>query len=346
MLRRSMRTALETMETLHEQKLGAFPRNYELWYTYLEGQNADLNAAIDGLMRVNGRITHEEADAILRRHMHSDLSTDTIDQVCASLTGWLYTIVQEVAAGSTTITEYSKSLETATEQLAAVNDPGLRGIVGRLVAATDDTRARNEHLERSLGDAQTQLMEMRETLETVSKEVITDQLTSLTNRRYFDHMLAETMLQSFHAGKDMALIMGDVDNFKAFNDTWGHQTGDQVLKIVSTVIRRSTKGRDIACRYGGEEFAIILPDTKMVHASKVADDIRAEVMTKKLVRKSSGATLGRVTMSFGVTALRSGDTPPDVVKRADRALYAAKHAGRNCVKVSTDTADKETNAAA
>lgn len=336
MARRSMRTALETLEALHSHKLSASPRNYELWYTYYEGRNAGLNKAVDSILHANGAITNEEIDEICRSHLTPSADVDGIHRVCAGLTSWLYTIVREVADGSSDLNRYTKTLNTAKSELSTIEDPRLGAIIGNLVSATNTVQERNLHLEGRLHEAQAQITEMRETMESVRTEVITDQLTGLSNRRYFDHVLAETMCKSFEAGHDMALILGDVDHFKTFNDTWGHQTGDQVLKLVSGVIRRSTKGRDTAARYGGEEFAIILPETRLRDARTVADGIRNEIMAKRLVRKSSGSDLGRVTISFGITALVKGDTAEDIIERADRALYAAKHAGRNCVRMSTD----------
>ncbi len=338
--------ALDTIERVHSLGLGAFPRNYELWYTYFEGQNSDLNAAVDSLINANGFISHDEADAICRKYLRPQSDVDSIENVCTRLTSWLYTIVREVAEGQSTITDYSNSLESATEELAGLDDERLNGVVQKLIDATTVMQERNSHLETRLQEAHTQMADMRTTMEAVRNEVITDQLTSLSNRRYFDHVLTEAIRHSFDTGQDLSLILGDVDSFKSFNDTWGHQTGDQVLKLVSSVIRRSIKGRDVAARYGGEEFAVILPETRLRDAKTLADSIRSEIMMKKLVRKSSGATIGRVTISFGIATLRAGDTAEDIIERADKALYAAKRAGRNCVKMSTDVESAEDRSAA
>lgn len=332
-----MKTALQAMERLHALGLGAFPQNYTLWFTYYEGQNSDLNAAVDSLLNARGTLTAEEADAISRQFLQSGSNyVDELERVCGDLTSWLYTIVKEVADGGNSITAYNRSLVDATDELRQMNEPAVAGVVQSLIDATATIQRQNQLLEDRLQEAQSQIVEMRETMDTVRREVITDQLTSLSNRRYFDHVLAESMRKSFDEGQDLSLIMGDVDNFKMFNDTWGHQTGDQVLKLVSSVIRRSIKGKDVAARYGGEEFAVILPNTRMQDASTLANNIRNEVLQKKLIRKSSGATIGRVTMSFGVASLRNGDSPEELIERADQALYQAKGAGRNCVRMAAD----------
>ena len=131
-------------------------------------------------------------------------------------------------------------------------------------------------------------------------------------------------------------MMTDIDHFKKFNDTYGHLTGDQVLRLVAMSVKQNVKGQDIAARYGGEEFAIVLPNTVLRSAITVADHIRRAVMTKELMKRSTGEHLGRVTISIGVAALRPGDTPQSLIERADTCLYAAKRCGRNRVICETD----------
>jgi diguanylate cyclase len=130
--------------------------------------------------------------------------------------------------------------------------------------------------------------------------------------------------------------MCDIDHFKQFNDTHGHQTGDQVLRLVGAAIKGSVKGRDVAARYGGEEFSIILPATTIDSAVLVADQIRQAIMAKELIKRSTGESLGRITMSFGVAAHREGERPENLIERADACLYASKRNGRNRVTDEND----------
>ena len=326
-------------------RLSATPRTYELFYTYIEAQHTDLVAAVNALLRNNGVLTPDEVDALSTKYLGQDRSLPTAYGVCTSLTEWLGRISEDVEAGASGLIDYSQSLDQVTAHMEDAGGDVLVPLVQELAMATRAARERNAALEHRLVEAHSQIEGMRHTMETVRNEVITDQLTGLSNRRYFDHVMAETMHRSFEHGQDMALILGDVDHFKAFNDTWGHQTGDQVLKLVSNVIRRSIKGRDVGARYGGEEFAIILPQTRMLDGRKLADAIRNEVSAKKLIKKSTGATLGRVTMSFGVAGLCSGDTVEEMIERADKALYAAKRAGRNCVRIADQGIDAVQRAA-
>src|SRR5207245_4474569 len=130
-------------------------------------------------------------------------------------------------------------------------------------------------------------------------------------------------------GEALSLMLTDIDQFKRFNDVFGHLTGDQVLRLVAHSVKQNVKGQDIAARYGGEEFAVLLPNTALRQALTVADHIRRAVMTKELMKRSTGEHLGRVTVSVGVAMLKPGDDTDSLIERADACLYAAKRNGRN-----------------
>jgi diguanylate cyclase len=130
--------------------------------------------------------------------------------------------------------------------------------------------------------------------------------------------------------------MCDIDHFKKFNDSWGHQTGDQVLRLVANCLSDNVKGRDTAARYGGEEFVVLLRGTALADAARIADQIRHGVEGKKLVKKSTGDVLGTITISIGVAQFAPGETIEAVVRRADTCLYGAKHHGRNLVIAQDD----------
>src|SRR5262249_50781602 len=130
-------------------------------------------------------------------------------------------------------------------------------------------------------------------------------------------------------GEPLSLLLLDIDHFKAFNDRFGHTTGDQMLKLVAHVARQNTKGRDLVARIGGEEFAVLLPQTTLQQAIGVAERIRGAVMATELKKKSTGERLGRVTISAGTATAHKADTLESFIERTDRFLYAAKRSGRN-----------------
>ena len=148
-----------------------------------------------------------------------------------------------------------------------------------------------------------EINQLQENLETVRTESLTDPLTQLANRKFFDSLAEATNADS--SKERLSLLMADIDHFKKFNDSFGHLTGDQVLRLVAMAVKQNVKGQDTAARYGGEEFAIVLPNTVLRSAITVADHIRRAVMTKELMKRSTGEHLGRVTLSVGVASLRA-----------------------------------------
>ena len=195
----------------------------------------------------------------------------------------------------------------------------------------------NHALEQRLNASKEEINQLQENLEAVRTESLTDPLTSLANRKYFDDSArAGDRAKRAERSEPLSLVMTDIDHFKTFNDTWGHLTGDQVLRLVAMSVKQNVKGQDIAARYGGEEFAVILPNTVLRSALTVADHIRRAVMIKELMKRSTGQNLGRVTISLGVATARKGDTAQSLIERADACLYAAKRNGRNRVICETD----------
>jgi diguanylate cyclase (GGDEF)-like protein len=162
----------------------------------------------------------------------------------------------------------------------------------------------------------------------------TDPLTELANRRHLMHTLAQGFQRSSRSGHPLALIMADIDHFKAINDTYGHQQGDVALKAVAETLRSNLREYDLAARFGGEEFALVLPETDAPGAVQVAERVRATVQG---LRFTGPLERLRMTISLGVTTLpnKAVKDIEDLIRLADDALYGAKHEGRNRVILSS-----------
>ena len=171
---------------------------------------------------------------------------------------------------------------------------------------------------------------LRNRLQESVELAITDPLTGLHNRRYMESHLKTLADESRRSGRPLSILIADIDHFKGINDTHGHDSGDVVLKDFSERFRRNTRGIDLACRLGGEEFVIIMPDTDIARAYQVGERLRACVAADPFPIRPDMQI--RVTVSVGIATLeRQDDTPETVFKRADNALYAAKRRGRNRV---------------
>lgn len=180
-----------------------------------------------------------------------------------------------------------------------------------------------------------EVIRLRREVKELSELARTDTLTGIFNYRHFIHSLDLEMERSRRSDRSTALIMLDLDLFKRVNDNWGHDAGNIVLKKTADIIRNSTRKLDIACRYGGEEFAIIIPSTSLLIGIQVAERIRNLIANTSFV--FDGQTVN-ISASFGVDIFQGSDdeTPESFIKRTDEYLYQAKNQGRNCVCHATD----------
>ena len=158
---------------------------------------------------------------------------------------------------------------------------------------------------------------------------MTDALTSLANRKAFDEAMERACGDAEIAPLTLAMI--DIDHFKRFNDTWGHQTGDQVIRYVASVIGRLGAAPRMASRYGGEEFAILFPSERSEHVMRALEAVRIEIASRMLKRRSTNEDLGTVSISAGVAQRLPGETALALMERADTALYTSKRTGRDKV---------------
>jgi two-component system cell cycle response regulator len=176
-------------------------------------------------------------------------------------------------------------------------------------------------------------MELRKSVEQTLEMAVSDSLTGLYNRRYLDNHLPGMVEKAVGRNSPLSLIMCDIDHFKAVNDTFGHDIGDEVIREFAKRLCKNIRVIDLACRYGGEEFVVVMPDTDTALAEVAAERIRAEV-AQHLFVVAEGREQLSVTVSMGIASMTdAGDTPGKLIKRADIALYNAKRGGRNTVTV-------------
>src|SRR6267154_88927 len=171
---------------------------------------------------------------------------------------------------------------------------------------------------------------LRDNVQMSIEMAITDALTGLHNRRYMESHIGALIEQASARGKPLAVSLLDIDFFKSVNDTYGHDAGDDVLREFANRIRKSIRGIDLACRYGGEEFVVLMPETDLAVAAAVSERLRRRIASEPF-RVQQGARQIEVTISIGIAALGGGDDAAMLVKRADQALFRAKRDGRNRV---------------
>ena len=315
----------------------ASPRNFEIWYNYATGYNQPLNQSINEALSKKGTLSETDLEDIYDTYIAMSRLGDRIDSVNTRVLDEIKQVISTIDAATGSATSYSKRLSLASEKLAQAKDgEALRAVIEHLVQGAKEMEQNNKKLETSLASSRQEIEQLQENLETVRLESLTDPLTTLSNRKYFDAALAKGIADATEKNEPLSLLMADIDHFKGFNDQYGHLTGDQVLRLVALAVKQNVKGRDVAARYGGEEFIISLPNTTLQSAITVADHIRRAVMTKELMRRSNGERLGRVTISIGAAVLHPGDTAQLLIDRADKCLYVAKRNGRNRVICEVD----------
>ena len=334
---RTMAFAEVALGQIRSLRQTAVPRNYEIWYVYATGYNAPLNKIINETLARSGKLTEADLEQIYDTYLSHIKTTDRIDKVGARVIGEIDDVMVLLTDALGMSASYNASLDGATQKLSSAKTrEQVKAVVQSLMKSTHEMRETNKALEERLTLSKSEISNLQQSLEAIRAESLTDPLTGLGNRKYFDRMIEMEVQNAQAAGEPLSLLMFDIDHFKSFNDSYGHLTGDQVLRLVGLSLKQTIKGRDITARYGGEEFAVVLPNTALRQALTVADHIRRAVMAKELKKKSTGEILGRVTISVGVSMLKPGDDTDSLIERADACLYAAKRNGRNRVVCEVD----------
>ncbi len=334
---RTMAFAEVALGQIKSLRQTAVPRNYEIWYVYATGYNPPLNKVINETLARHGKLTEADLEQIYETYLSHIKTTDRIDKVGARVIGEIDDVMALISDALGMSASYDDSLSGATQKLSVARDrEQIKAIVETLVQSTRDMRDTNKALEDRLSLSKNEISNLQQSLEAIRAESLTDPLTGLGNRKYFDRSIETAVQNALATGEPLSLLMFDIDHFKSFNDSYGHLTGDQVLRLVGMSLKQTIKGQDVTARYGGEEFVVVLPNTALRQALTVADHIRRAVMAKELKKKSTGEILGRVTISVGVSMLKPGDDTESLIERADSCLYAAKRNGRNRVICEVD----------
>src|ERR1700691_4561929 len=296
----------------------AVPRNYEIWYVYATGYNSPLNKIINETLARNGKLTEADLEQIYETYLSHIKTTDRIDKVGARVIGEIDDVMRLIGDALGMSASYNASLTCASKKLSAAADrEQVMKVVDTLVKTTHEMRDTTRALEERLTLSKTEISNLQQSLEAIRAERLTDPLTGLGNRKYFDRSIDAAIETALAAGEPLSLLMFDIDYFKSFNDSYGHLTGDQVMRLVGMSLKQTIKGQDITARYGGEEFAVVLPNTALRQALTVADHIRRAVMSKELKKKSTGEILGRVTISVGVSMLKPEDDADSLIERGE-----------------------------
>lgn len=324
--------AKNALDGMSEHSVAATPENFQVWYTHVAGRNPNLSHMISILVDNDQSFTSSISQDIYDRFFTTDIGDDVLHETADRITGELKRIMEYVGEAGEGVTKYGTTLKTAEGAFSSEDDiGGLRAVIDSVLTETRKMEEINNKLEQKLDDSTSEVSQLRGDLEDMRKEALTDALTGIANRRLFDMELRRAARDAMESGDKLSLLMIDIDHFKKFNDAYGHQVGDEVLKLLANTLRKAVKGDDLPARYGGEEFAVVLPQTDVQGAVSVAESIRDRISNKKLVNRKTNTNLGKITVSIGVAQFEYGEKLAHLIRRADQSLYTAKHKGRDQV---------------
>jgi diguanylate cyclase len=326
-----LRLALPLMT---KQLAAAHPISYAVWYEYVSGINASLKRDVDARQQAGHSLSEATTAELFRKHV-ADVDEATLNRLQLELHRLLSETAESVrhshqhaADYGVTLEQFSQALLTRREQNP--DDP-LQQTLSLVVQHTVQIKSTIAELQQALHSSRGEVDQLRSELERMREEVHTDALSGLLNRRFFDQSL-RTLLDVANAEhSSLCLVLVDIDSFKRINDTYGHLFGDRVIRVVAQVLKANTKGRDLAVRYGGEEFALLLPQTPIAGAQALAHQIRTTIEKASIRRQDTDQPVGSVTVSAGISLYQFGEAADAFIRRADQALYASKNRGKNCV---------------
>jgi len=329
-IEQSFITLKKTVPLLVKHQISAIPTNYALWYTYVTNESSDLNQQLDALIE-NGQPLSKLKAKDLHLQYVSDKENITALDLRQSIEGMLIELSQTLKDTQSDTHDYKKTMDSHLDDLNRVEKEGwsveeVLSLVRNMVSEAQNIKQSAISFNSSLGKAEKEIARLKTQLSESQQAALYDALTGLCNRRYFDSELNSKM-----ALDKLCLILIDIDHFKKINDTYGHQMGDLVLKAVAKKLQSSCRDNAQVFRYGGEEFAVLVPNADAKHARQVADGMRRMLEKISVKDRRTGQILGDITVSAGVAQLTDNEASQSLIERADKLLYEAKRLGRNRV---------------
>ncbi|HOL64453.1 MAG TPA: GGDEF domain-containing protein [Accumulibacter sp.] len=327
-----LRLALKRMM---QQLAGLHPASYSVWYQYVSGVNPPLQTAVDEHLEKHGQLDDATTYTLYAQYV-ATLGEKAALRIGDSVSVLVENVAESASEAGDQASRYGNSLErwsVVLSQPDTATNSQLTAGVSDILRGTREMQE-NIHLLQSRLEASTcEAQRLREEVARAREEALLDSLTGLVNRKGFDDALKNCLAGVRPPGP--CLLMIDIDNFKKINDARGHLFGDKVLGSIGHILRANVKGKDTAARFGGEEFAVILPQTPRGGALGLAEALRAIIASNWQKRSEPcDGLLEGITVSIGVADYCPGESALNFVERADRALYAAKQQGRNRVSLA------------
>lgn len=316
-------------------KLALNPIVYTVFYQHIARTNPDLSQQLEVLIDAD-QLTQEAVESLYHTHVYAnDLkNAQSINHAVGNIIVSTQGVIRRIEGDTQ---QYSDKLSNATQQLSnGGSEQGIETMLNKLMLETQAMHDASVKLHVELSDANLKIEQMKQEFSRIRHESLTDPLTGLKNRRAFEREILQLGAAAKVAQEPLSLLVVDIDYFKTVNDAHGHLIGDSVIKRVAQWLTETVRGQDVVARFGGEEFALILPMTDLIGAIRVAENIRASIAKRTL--RYGEKSIGRITVSVGAAQLKCDESVEDLFNRADQVLYKAKREGRNRVVASTEAA--------
>nr|WP_070960330.1 GGDEF domain-containing protein [Hyphomonas sp. Mor2] len=308
------------------------PTTYALWYAYVARTPPAVTVAVDKLL-ASGRALDRYELAEIHREFLADNSADAAQEAIGKeFEESIQDVSELIKSGMSQNAEFCSTLhgiETSTQKQDANGD--FKAMLSQLVSESLKMAEASSRLSQGLLQTQERVKKLNDELEQARKQSMLDPLTAVCNRRAFEDRMNWQIEDARENGSTFCLVLADLDEFKRVNDTYGHQTGDEVLKKFASLLFEHTKGQDLVARYGGDEFAIILPNIEITSAYNLMVSIKHKFEGTRMPSNSGHAGLASATASFGISGYKDRRSSEDMVAGADTALSRAKTTGRNRV---------------
>lgn len=320
-----------TIALLMKHKIPAHPDNYQMGYEYVSGRNIKLTEGFNKLVEQDSFPSENQLHSLYKHYFLQDEAS--LEAMRQEIRHIIINLLEEFGCSGSKLSSYTQTLNQFINILDNKNIPAdMLDETQKVLNETHDMGESQQRFEKQMKDVVSEIDSLKKELEQVKEESKTDTLTGISNRKAFDMALEHSIVNSRESNKPFSLLLLDIDHFKAFNDNYGHLIGDKVLRYVAASLKRNVKGNDFVARFGGEEFAIILPATSINGAITVAEQIRDAISSGKLKDNATDTSYGKLTISIGVSQFRASDLLNELLERVDKALYLAKEHGRNRVE--------------
>lgn len=316
------------------QKMAAHPAaftpfTYAVWYEFITGINPPLSKAVSALLDNKQQLTDDVVHELYASHI-ADGNVEAEHAFKQNMQKVLDNLAKFTEATDDEADRFNAGLQKHGERLSrGVDAESLQGLVGEIAQETEAMRSSVDSLQDKLQESKCEVERLQQELMSARSEALLDPLTGVFNRRGFEAQMRNLAANQEMQGKQVSILMLDIDFFKKINDTYGHLFGDKVIRIIAEVLKAQVKGQDSVARLGGEEFAVILPDTPLQGAQTVAEHIRQLIERGKIRRMDKDESVGGITVSIGIAGCDIGADWLAALGHADEALYASKQGGRN-----------------